>query len=213
MTSASCSAVAAFMALTVPKARSSSARRFSPHAGYGVEGGMELRAPERALILYGAAVRLLLYRADEGEDGGVPRYAYLSTVGRLERPRAVAVVFDHAEGGDAEPQLAQHALRRRAWAAPPSMSSRVRELRELLVPVLGAPEAPVDGLAHALVVVRGVQPANLELAVAALEGLRMDEDRHRRDYPPRCRGWICRRPLSARALTGARASSGAIRAS
>ena len=52
---------------------------------------------EGALILYGEAVRFLLYAADEREHSLICVYADLLPLRAYERPCAVAVVLDHAE--------------------------------------------------------------------------------------------------------------------
>ena len=66
---------------------------------------------QRALILDGKAMRLLLYIAHKGKHRLVGAYADLMPVWAYERPRAVAVILDHAEHVHAQTELIQRVHR------------------------------------------------------------------------------------------------------
>ena len=101
-------------------------------------GAAHLFAAQLAVILDGEPVDLLLHAADERKQRRSRRDAELTAVRCNEGTGTVAVVLDHAEARNRQPERIEHLLADMHMTQTAVDHERVRQRRKLLVAARGA---------------------------------------------------------------------------
>ena len=145
-------------------------------------GATHLFAAQLAVILDGEPVDLLLHTADERKQRRSRRDAELTAVRCNEGTGTVAVILDHAEARDRQPERIEHLLAHMNVPQTAVDHERVRQRRKLLVAVHIALHAAREHFTHGGIVVLSVGGTrDLKLAVVALFRLTLDKHDHRAD--------------------------------